>query len=205
MLLRKTLALTNAAKIGANHIGSHKHHLSSVFCSFILIKKSVFVTMIDALHKIFLASYNVTQMGSTKNGDQCHFNRVMHQFNYRALLTAVERQAVREGVTLRKVKPAYTSMIGRFKYHPQYGISVHHAAALVIGRRGGLKVRRENVPKALRRWMQDRDQWNDPAYRKNDWSTWARIQRVMTKTWALHHQYVSGWSGYRKTILSEIP
>ena len=29
---------------------------------------------------------------------------------------------------------------------PPYGISVHHAAALVIGRCGGLKVRRENAP-----------------------------------------------------------
>ncbi|PSR32540.1 MAG: hypothetical protein C7B46_13795, partial [Sulfobacillus benefaciens] len=46
------------------------------------------------------------------------FNRVMHQFNYRALLTAVERQATREGVALRKVKPAYTSLIGRVKYQP---------------------------------------------------------------------------------------
>jgi IS605 OrfB family transposase len=131
------------------------------------------------------------------------FNRVTHQFNYRALLTAVERQAAREGVALRKVKPAYTSIIGRFKYQPQYGISVHHAAALVIGRRGGLKVRRENVPKALRLWMQDRDQWNDPTYRKNDWSAWARIKRIMTKTLASHHQYLSAWLGYRKTLFSE--
>ncbi len=131
------------------------------------------------------------------------FNRVTHQFNYRALLTAVERQAAREGVALRKVKPAYTSIIGRFKYQPQYGISVHHAAALVIGRRGGLKVRRENVPKALRLWMQDRDQWNDPTYRKNDWSAWARIKRIMTQTLASHHQYLSAWLGYRKTLFSE--
>ncbi|MHB1956790.1 MAG: IS200/IS605 family accessory protein TnpB-related protein [Sulfobacillus sp.] len=131
------------------------------------------------------------------------FNRVTHQFNYRALLTAVERQAAREGVALRKVKPAYTSIIGRFKYQPQYGMSVHHAAALVIGRRGGLKVRRENVPKALRLWMQDRNQWNDPTYRKNDWSAWARIKRIMTKMLASHHQYLSAWLEYRKTLFSE--
>ena len=56
-------------------------------------------------------------------------NRVTHPFNYQALLTAVERQA-------RKVQPAYPSIIGRFKYLPQYGMRVHHAAAIVIGRRG---------------------------------------------------------------------
>ncbi len=131
------------------------------------------------------------------------FNRVTHQFNYRALLTAIERQAAREGVAVNKVHPAYTSIIGRFKYQPQYGISVHHAAALVIGRRGGLKVRRENVPKALRLWMQDRDQWNDFTYRKKDWSAWARIKRIMTKTLASHHQYLSAWLEYRKTLFSE--
>ncbi len=131
------------------------------------------------------------------------FNRVTHQFTYRALLTAIERQAAREGVAWRKVKPAYTSIVGRFKYHPQYGMSVHHAAALVIGCRGGLKVRRENVPKALRLWMQAQHQWNDPSYRKNDWSTWARIKRVMAKTLASHHQDLSAWLGYRKTLFSE--
>ena len=131
------------------------------------------------------------------------FNRVTHQFNYRALLTAVERQAAREGVEMRKVKPAYTSIIGRFKYQPQYGISVHHAAALVMGRRGGLKVRRENVPQALQHWMQARHQWNDSSYRKNDWSTWARIKRTATKTLASQHQYLDGWLAYRKTLFSE--
>ena len=131
------------------------------------------------------------------------FNRVTHQFNYRALLTAVERQAAREGVALRKVKPAYTSIIGRFKYPSQYGISTHHAAALVIGRRGGLKVRRENVPKALRRWMQAQHPWNDSAYRKNDWSTWARIQRIVTKRLASHHQYLDGWLALRKILFTE--
>ncbi len=107
------------------------------------------------------------------------FNRATHEFNYRALLTAVERQATREGVAWRKVKPAYTSMIGRFKYQPQYGISVHQAA-LVIGRRGGLKVFRENVPKALRQWMQAQARWDDSPYRKTDWSAWNRLKRALT-------------------------
>ena len=112
------------------------------------------------------------------------FNRVTHPFTYRALLTAMEREALRKGVEIRQVKPAYTSIIGRLKYQPQYGISVHQAAALVIGRRGGLKVpgsdgspgkvRRENVPKAWQQWMHDHRQWNDTQYRQNDWSVFRR-------------------------------
>ncbi len=131
------------------------------------------------------------------------FNRVTHPFNYRAFLTAVERQAAREGVALRKVKPAYTLSIGRFKYPPQYGISVHRAAALVIGRRGGLKVRRENVPKVWRLWMQTQHQWNDASYRKNDWSTWARMKRLVIKTLASHHQYLDDWLAHRQEVRSE--
>jgi hypothetical protein len=45
------------------------------------------------------------------------------------------------------VNPAYTSVIGRFKYMKKYGLSVHESAALVIGRRGlGYQ---ERLPKEL--------------------------------------------------------
>ncbi len=75
------------------------------------------------------------------------FNRMAHQFTYRHLATSVEREALRQGVELRKVHPAYISVIGRLKYQPQSGISVHSSAALVIARRGALKIRREMYPR----------------------------------------------------------
>ena len=50
-------------------------------------------------------------------------------------------------LTLKKVNPAYTSVIGRFKYAKMYGLSVHEAASFVIGRRG-LDFE-EKVPKEL--------------------------------------------------------
>jgi hypothetical protein len=73
----------------------------------------------------------------------------MHQFNYRALLTTVGRQAA------RAVPPAYTSIMGRFKYQPQYGPSY---GSVGHGLRGGLKVWRENLPKDLQQWMQAQNQ-----------------------------------------------
>ena len=78
------------------------------------------------------------------------------------------------------VQPAYTSMIGRLSYQPQYGISVHHCAALVIGRRGGLKVWRERMPKPLREWMQRQGKWNDTPYRKADWSAWNNLKQEIS-------------------------
>lgn len=44
-------------------------------------------------------------------------------------------RCAREGIDLHQVNPAYTSVVGRTKYAPWRGLSVHHAAALVIGRR----------------------------------------------------------------------
>ena len=41
----------------------------------------------------------------------------------------------KEGIEIKKVNPAYTSFVGRNKYMKQYGISVHSAAAIIIGRR----------------------------------------------------------------------
>ena len=128
------------------------------------------------------------------------FNRVTHQFTYRAFLAALTRHAAREGVEVRQAKPAYTSMIGRFKYQPQYGISVHHAAALVIGRRGGLKVWRENVPKPLREWMQRRGKWNDTAYRKADWSAWNTVTQEIKIVLLKNRQYLNAWLGQRHQI-----
>jgi len=91
-------------------------------------------------------------------------------------------------------------MIGRFKYQPQYGISVHHAAALVIGRRGGLKVWRENVPKPLREWMQRRGKWNDTSYRKTDWSAWNTIKKEISAALLNTHQYLNAWLDQRHQI-----
>ncbi len=131
------------------------------------------------------------------------FRRLTHQFVYRKVLEAVERRALREGVEIRKIHPAYTSVIGRLKYQPQYGISVHESAALVIARRGGLKIRRENVPKALRQWLLGKGQFNEQAYRKadSDWSIWSQAMKVIEKTLQEKGGSLVSWLGERKELL----
>lgn len=64
------------------------------------------------------------------------FNRQTHAFTKKRLTNAIVRNALRMGIHFKKVNPAYTSVIGRFKYSKKYGISVHEAASFVIGRRG---------------------------------------------------------------------
>lgn len=60
----------------------------------------------------------------------------LYEFVYKGILEKVEVLAVREGVEVVRVNPAYTSVIGTLKYAPQYLIDKDIAAAYVIGRRG---------------------------------------------------------------------
>ena len=77
------------------------------------------------------------------------FNRMSHNFVYRRLLESIERRAKKCGVALKTVHPAYTSIIGKYKYATAYGLSFHQAAAFVIARRGlGFH---ERIPKKIQR------------------------------------------------------
>ena len=48
----------------------------------------------------------------------------------------VEARAFREDTAVLKVNPAYTSLIAKVKYMKLKNLSIHCAAAYVIGRRG---------------------------------------------------------------------
>lgn len=61
--------------------------------------------------------------------------RMLSSFSYNSIITHLESRAIRMGVLVRQVNPAYTSLIGRVKFAYRYGLSIHHAAALCIGRR----------------------------------------------------------------------
>jgi IS605 OrfB family transposase len=57
--------------------------------------------------------------------------RMLSSFVY----SKFRHRAYRHGVRVYKVNPAFTSVIGRVKFASRYGLTVHHAAALVIARR----------------------------------------------------------------------
>ena len=74
-------------------------------------------------------------------------NRLVHSFAKNKMQKALITRGLKFGFKIKKVKPAYTSVIGRFKYSKMYGLSVHEAASFVIGRRG-LDME-EKIPKEL--------------------------------------------------------
>ncbi len=71
--------------------------------------------------------------------------KTLNQWFYKSLLTKIKVLGERKGIEVIEVNPAYTSIIGAYKYSPQYLIDKDIAGAYVIGRRGiGYK---EDIPK----------------------------------------------------------
>ena len=76
-------------------------------------------------------------------------NRKLSNFKTSAL-ELLERKCLKRGVAIRKVHPAYTSLIGKYKYSRLYNLSIHVLASYVIARKGlGFK---EDLP-ANYKWL----------------------------------------------------
>lgn len=73
--------------------------------------------------------------GQNKGHDK-KYNRMLHLFDYHRYTFWLENLCIKYGVNLRKVNPAYTSVIGGKKYSHDRKLTVHRAAAFVIARRG---------------------------------------------------------------------
>jgi IS605 OrfB family transposase len=61
--------------------------------------------------------------------------RMLSAFAYASIRMHLKSRGASQGIQVHSVNPAYTSLIGRTNYAKRYGLSIHHAAALCIGRR----------------------------------------------------------------------
>jgi len=76
-------------------------------------------------------------------------NRKLSNFKTSAL-DLLERKCLKRGVVIKKIHPAYTSLIGKYKYSRLYNLSTHVLASYVIARKGlGFK---EDLP-AIYKWL----------------------------------------------------
>jgi hypothetical protein len=64
------------------------------------------------------------------------WKRKQSNFVWKKFITLLERKCVENGIQYEKVNPAFTSIIGKYKYRWMYKTSIHESAAFVIGRRG---------------------------------------------------------------------
>jgi IS605 OrfB family transposase len=67
-----------------------------------------------------------------KNPSYC---RMLSGFAYGLIIAQLKSRGQSKGIGVHAVNPAYTSLIGRVNFAERYGLTVHLAAALCIGRR----------------------------------------------------------------------
>jgi len=101
-----------------------------------------------------IAIENLKKLSKGKRGDgMAKLRKKLQQWFYKSILEKIEILALRNGIEVIKVKPSFTSIIGKLKYAPQYNIDKDIAGAFVIGRRAlGFK---EKLPKNYKILSQD--------------------------------------------------
>ena len=63
------------------------------------------------------------------------YARILSSFAYKKIIEMMHSRSWKLKIQTHAVNPAYTSLIGRLKFAKRYGLSIHQAAALTIGRR----------------------------------------------------------------------
>ncbi len=84
---------------------------------------------------IVLEELNFKQKKKNLKEKYASYARMLSSFAYSSILNHIKSRAHKQGIEIKEVNPAYTSIIGRVKFAKRYGLSIHHAAALVIARR----------------------------------------------------------------------
>lgn len=115
--------------------------------------------------------------------------RMLSSLAYDSIKNNLKMRGWREGVEMVEVNPAFTSVIGRVKFAGRYGLSVHQAAALVIGRRH-LRVS-ERVPRHLQKipdGKEDHVALSLPVRNRDEhvWSYWRIINQKLKTVLAAH-------------------
>jgi IS605 OrfB family transposase len=134
--------------------------------------------------------------------------RMLSSFAYSSIIDHLQSRASKKGVSIQQVNPAYTSLIGRTKFACRYGLSIHQAAALTIGRRY-LRCS-EKVPLCLR--IPDGKDGHVtlslPVRNrgKHVWSLWRQVSKKLQTALAVHFRTAKGrsWSPFRPALVTEI-
>jgi len=124
-------------------------------------------------------------------------SRLLSSFAYSHIKNGLYSRGWKEGVEIAEVNPAYTSVIGRVKFSKRYGLSVHHAAALVIGRRH-LKFS-ERIPSHLGFIPDGKNGYvalSLPVRKENKhvWSSWKKINQELKTVLAAHFRAIKNRS-----------
>lgn len=127
---------------------------------------------------IVLEKLDFTAKKKDLEGQSAGYARMLSSFAYAKIQTTLRRRAIRDGVELVDVNPAYTSVIGRVNYAERYGLSVHISAAVSIARRAAQFSERVNYFHGLRRRRNTLNAKNEQ--RRHVWRQWAQVRKDLS-------------------------
>ena len=139
---------------------------------------------------IVIERLDFRQKKAALEGESRKYSRMLSSLSYAKVLACFLSRGHREGVGIHQVNPAFSSVIGRVKFMDRYGLSVHHAAALVLARR--LLRCSERIP---RRWEAPVGNgvhvaFHVPARKrvKHVWTHWGSVSGQLKPALAAHHR-----------------
>ena len=84
---------------------------------------------------VVIEKLDFRQKKAALEGESRRYSRMLSGFSYGKVKAYFLSRGYREGVEIKAVNPAYSSVVGRVKFMERYGLTVHQAAALVLAHR----------------------------------------------------------------------
>lgn len=118
-------------------------------------------------------------------------NQKLSQFAYSKITDMIYARAYKDSVAVFKRNPAYSSQIGKLKYMKNKGLSIHTAAALVIGRRAmGFK---EKTPKCYKKYL------GENIILKHHWSHWRYLSKDLKPVYPKYFYQTINFKEFKTT------
>ena len=139
---------------------------------------------------VVIEKLDFRQTKAVLEGESRRYSRMLSGFSYGKVKAYFLSRGYREGVEIKAVNPAYSSVVGRVKFMERYGLTVHQAAALVLARR--LLGCSERIP---RRWVVPIGNgihiaFTVPARKrvKHVWTYWGAVSGQLRPVLAVQHR-----------------
>ena len=120
-------------------------------------------------------------------------NQILSQFAYSKITNMIEARAYKNSIAVFKRNPAFTSQIGKLKYMKMKGISIHVAAAYVVGRRA--MNFKEKLPNCYKKYV------SRNILTRHHWAHWRYLSKDLKSVYPNNFYKRINFNNY-KTILS---
>ena len=139
---------------------------------------------------IVIEKLDFRQKKAALEGQSRKYSRMLSSFSYGKIKAYFISRSYRQGVEVKQVNPAFSSVVGRVKFMERYGLTVHQAAALVMARR--LLGCSERIP---RRWVCPVGNGVQVAFTvpvrkrvKHVWTYWGAVSGQLRPALAAQHR-----------------